>query len=115
MESNRIGIGEARDVRHDVVRTPGLEDREAGACENFQQPCALGCVRSREFVVVGPWKVKSARAGMLERRGRADSQEIVDLANGLRRDLKSTRLNSSHSQISYAVFCLKKKKKSEHH
>src|SRR2546427_9147934 len=29
----------------------------------------------------------------------------------LSRDRKSTRLNSSHSQISYAVFCLKKKKK----
>src|SRR5688572_32323551 len=28
---------------------------------------------------------------------------------GTRRDRKSTRLNSSHSQISYAVFCLKKK------
>src|SRR5206468_6996712 len=28
-----------------------------------------------------------------------------------RRDRKSTRLNSSHDQISYAVFCLKKKKK----
>src|SRR5688572_32131633 len=27
------------------------------------------------------------------------------------KDRKSTRLNSSHSQISYAVFCLKKKKK----
>src|SRR2546430_9864135 len=33
-------------------------------------------------------------------------------AGGIRRtkDRKSTRLNSSHSQISYAVFCLKKKK-----
>src|SRR2546427_4100694 len=30
-----------------------------------------------------------------------------------RQDRKSTRLNSSHSQISYAVFCLKKKKKKE--
>src|SRR2546430_13383996 len=30
------------------------------------------------------------------------------------RDRKSTRLNSSHSQISYAVFCLKKKKKFPH-
>ena len=28
-------------------------------------------------------------------------------------DRKSTRLNSSHSYISYAVFCLKKKKKGE--
>src|SRR2546430_13799886 len=31
----------------------------------------------------------------------------------LKLDRKSTRLNSSHSQISYAVFCLKKKKQSE--
>src|SRR2546430_3521698 len=30
-------------------------------------------------------------------------------------DRKSTRLNSSHSQISYAVFCLKKKKKKENY
>src|SRR2546430_14135203 len=30
--------------------------------------------------------------------------------SGARIDRKSTRLNSSHSQISYAVFCLKKKK-----
>src|SRR5438270_10461536 len=30
-------------------------------------------------------------------------------------DRKSTRLNSSHSQISYAVFCLKKKKKGVHY
>src|SRR5216683_6966562 len=33
--------------------------------------------------------------------------ELVEL----RQDRKSTRLNSSHDQISYAVFCLKKKKK----
>src|SRR2546430_13199936 len=33
--------------------------------------------------------------------------------NGDDRDRKSTRLNSSHSQISYAVFCLKKKKKKQ--
>src|SRR2546427_5293898 len=37
---------------------------------------------------------------------RARSQAPADT-----RDRKSTRLNSSHSQISYAVFCLKKKKK----
>src|SRR2546430_13340067 len=36
---------------------------------------------------------------------------LADIRYGLRalRDRKSTRLNSSHSQISYAVFCLKKK------
>src|SRR2546422_8041570 len=34
-----------------------------------------------------------------------------DLGHRSRRDRKSTRLNSSHGYISYAVFCLKKKKK----
>src|SRR2546430_11066012 len=35
----------------------------------------------------------------------------ADATRRLAGDRKSTRLNSSHSQISYAVFCLKKKKK----
>src|SRR5438874_5287430 len=39
-----------------------------------------------------------------ERAGR------VGLRRHFRRDRKSTRLNSSHVEISYAVFCLKKKK-----
>src|SRR2546422_4927583 len=46
-------------------------------------------------------------------------QEILNAAHGLAQravgvielDRKSTRLNSSHGYISYAVFCLKKKKK----
>src|SRR5947209_15411962 len=33
-----------------------------------------------------------------------------ETVQGRRRDRKSTRLNSSHANISYAVFCLKKKK-----
>src|SRR2546421_5330769 len=45
-----------------------------------------------------------------DRRGKRDSSfERVKLRRA--RDRKSTRLNSSHDQISYAVFCLKKKKK----
>src|SRR3712207_8580872 len=35
--------------------------------------------------------------------------------NGSAEDRKSTRLNSSHANISYAVFCLKKKKKQVNH
>src|SRR5690348_17444030 len=35
--------------------------------------------------------------------------EYVPTSGGLFRDRKSTRLNSSHPSISYAVFCLKKK------
>src|SRR5688572_32684685 len=37
-------------------------------------------------------------------------RRLLPLVGGRRPDRKSTRLNSSHSQISYAVFCLKKKK-----
>src|SRR5438874_5977784 len=39
----------------------------------------------------------------------ADSHLVVAVS-ALKRDRKSTRLNSSHVEISYAVFCLKKKK-----
>src|SRR2546427_3669876 len=75
--------------------------------------------------------VSQLRLGGVHRAGRAglglsplgqESQGPPDLAivaagpagpgwRGAQVDRKSTRLNSSHSQISYAVFCLKKKKK----
>src|SRR2546430_3399673 len=48
----------------------------------------------------------------IERAERFVEQEnfrFVHERAGEREDRKSTRLNSSHSQISYAVFCLKKK------
>src|SRR2546430_3833978 len=38
------------------------------------------------------------------------NESVAELAVTVVVDRKSTRLNSSHSQISYAVFCLKKKK-----
>src|SRR5690348_17759226 len=46
------------------------------------------------------------------RRRRPDERALLvkPCARGSRRDRKSTRLNSSHPSISYAVFCLKKKK-----
>src|SRR2546427_6684679 len=50
-----------------------------------------------------------------ERKGDACGQGANYAADRRPRtgDRKSTRLNSSHSQISYAVFCLKKKKKNK--
>src|SRR5437870_7492928 len=42
---------------------------------------------------------------------RRSDREYSKLANKFATDRKSTRLNSSHVAISYAVFCLKKKKK----
>src|SRR3712207_6920110 len=46
------------------------------------------------------------------RQGRR--QRLHHTGGGLSIDRKSTRLNSSHANISYAVFCLKKKKKKKH-
>src|SRR2546422_5111703 len=44
-------------------------------------------------------------------RAAAHAEEhVAELGDGGIRDRKSTRLNSSHGYISYAVFCLKKKK-----
>src|SRR5256885_11340007 len=52
---------------------------------------------------------------VVERRGVAatladDRQDLLQIVAEQVRDRKSTRLNSSHLVISYAVFCLKKKK-----
>src|SRR6266480_5255973 len=65
----------------------------------------------------------SARlGGQLHLRSRAPDplvlpppDELQDAALQLRQDRKSTRLNSSHMSISYAVFCLKKKKHHPNH
>src|SRR2546422_8147733 len=46
-------------------------------------------------------------------RQRADLRREPHLEPGIGADRKSTRLNSSHGYISYAVFCLKKKKKNK--
>src|SRR5690242_21737915 len=58
---------------------------------------------------------RSARDRARALRSRGDAAHFHSLSPRLRlvhaRDRKSTRLNSSHMSISYAVFCLKKKKK----
>src|SRR6266496_4665200 len=54
------------------------------------------------------------RLGGAGRRGaRYRRAPLSARCNQTRRDRKSTRLNSSHVEISYAVFCLKKKKKKQ--
>src|SRR3712207_7086809 len=58
--------------------------------------------------------VALARAGRgcpsVRRRDLLHGCEDVVVVIAVHRDRKSTRLNSSHANISYAVFCLKKKK-----
>src|SRR5438034_7202060 len=47
-------------------------------------------------------------------RPRAEAAAVRAPGGSFGTDRKSTRLNSSHTVISYAVFCLKKKKKQKH-
>src|SRR3989475_4301976 len=63
-------------------------------------------------VPIDIWAVGlTARTVFLERLG-MEVRGPVGVSLWWQGDRKSTRLNSSHSQISYAVFCLKKKKRS---
>src|SRR2546427_10053900 len=69
----------------------------------------------RPRVAVGPQRqVHAEHESVL---GGVADQAIDAFDNAREVDRKSTRLNSSHSQISYAVFCLKKKKQiaNSHH
>src|SRR2546427_4846407 len=76
----------------------------------FKAPCVSSCKQKRScpcrqllVVMAASWASMGA--------GRLGTTGMARRAPG-HPDRKSTRLNSSHSQISYAVFCLKKKKKS---
>src|SRR2546427_8848320 len=80
---------------------------------------AAGTSKGREQVVVAVKPPQRSRGPRFLLDGFADREFIrmnsnsnlgLSLRHELIEDRKSTRLNSSHSQISYAVFCLKKKK-----
>src|SRR3712207_9131303 len=63
-----------------------------------------------------PAPPRRARGGPARHRGAPLPQSAsVPPPPARRQDRKSTRLNSSHANISYAVFCLKKKKKNNYY
>src|SRR5690242_16145604 len=67
--------------------------------------------RGEFFGILGPNGAgKTTTLEIVEGLRKADSGEVTVLG----KDRKSTRLNSSHMSISYAVFCLKKKKQKKH-
>src|SRR3989454_6055354 len=84
------------------------DHRGGGAARLYGGECLRDVRRS---------KARRARTRVRRRRGRDRPQSLHAAARLARpsesggRDRKSTRLNSSHLVISYAVFCLKKKKK----
>src|SRR3712207_7613626 len=68
---------------------------------------SLRLVGSVNKLLQGKTREKGGTMGTLK--------EAVAVVTGASRDRKSTRLNSSHANISYAVFCLKKKNKQTTH
>src|SRR5688572_32628570 len=81
-------------------------------------PPDLHSFPTRRSSDLDPGELDDLRAGPAEHQGVAQDglgAEVVVVDAGVDalagQDRKSTRLNSSHSQISYAVFCLKKKNK----
>src|SRR5690606_41590948 len=90
-------------VNHRYVFT-----RLGGLDYNLHQPQYIRSVPPLDFDEA--WK--SDYRTMQEQMIYGDSPAYEDLVKGIQNlDRKSTRLNSSHVKISYAVFCLKKKKK----
>src|SRR2546430_13666936 len=73
-----------------------------------------GVLAATDLACLAAEPAANLTAAVIGHSGRGDYGHGLDgiFAN---RDRKSTRLNSSHSQISYAVFCLKKKKKIKRH
>src|SRR2546430_9782914 len=72
--------------------------------------CAAACGAS-ESSLLHPFKTGSAHQPRHTLAAHPHAVTLTQLrVHAELRDRKSTRLNSSHSQISYAVFCLKKKK-----
>src|SRR5206468_10149092 len=74
------------------------------------------CVRNDRPLIAKMNHAPDAACMMDSAKGtqKFESSEQVVWEQGLGKpDRKSTRLNSSHDQISYAVFCLKKKKKKQ--
>src|SRR6266481_2938325 len=95
------------------VRPHGPPDDRIAASENGGESPQAACRRRRGAAqcarLKGPSRSDPA-CRILDYTGfRIKSYNIVR-SDWLQLDRKSTRLNSSHSSISYAVFCLKKKK-----
>src|SRR3712207_6896432 len=63
---------------------------------------------------VGEGRRRPVQPGRDAARRVGHHEQVLQGRHGLAGDRKSTRLNSSHANISYAVFCLKKKKTEKH-
>src|SRR2546430_12577034 len=87
------------------VLTPGIAVLKPSVCPLCSAGCGLSVrVMEGEAEVIRKNQLGVTKMGLAKK---LDGDPANPVNQG---DRKSTRLNSSHSQISYAVFCLKKKK-----
>src|SRR2546430_13182403 len=77
----------------------------------FRSPLASASLRLTTISQrLSPSQDQATRLAVVSLPGHHVQSQSFQVPGADRGDRKSTRLNSSHSQISYAVFCLKKKK-----
>src|SRR5207249_10228493 len=84
----------------DLEKLPNVRQDVLGSEDRTELPRGASFSTAQPFVALG--------VALIERRVRVVVQIVLEQ---LDQDRKSTRLNSSHVSISYAVFCLKKKNK----
>src|SRR2546430_1473960 len=108
-EGLRALAEELADVVTLSIVAPSREQSGTAQSLTLRQPIVCNRIAEREWaidgtpadcVIVALHKLLPEKPDLL----------ISGINHGANLDRKSTRLNSSHSQISYAVFCLKKKK-----
>src|SRR5437867_9315602 len=97
----------------------GIRDRTVTGVQTCALPISAA---ERGWGLVGPPKVElfvghelrkgdlEVEASLVQGKEKVAPAAVAQAAEAGHRDRKSTRLNSSHRTISYAVFCLKKKK-----
>src|SRR2546427_7979471 len=98
---------QAEDGIRDLTVT-GVQTCALPICTLGIRPEALRVARAQVATDAAAQRQVMGRVDLIEALG-ADTLTWISVSA----DRKSTRLNSSHSQISYAVFCLKKKKNKE--
>src|SRR2546430_16262190 len=108
----------ARSVRSRLTRVPG-EVNEVDTAKNspnprnnekIEEPINAAMIITNEDSIGGILQLCQEKRGTQKKFEYLSPTRVMLTYELPLKDRKSTRLNSSHSQISYAVFCLKKKK-----
>src|SRR3989442_2416586 len=109
----RREIGDKGGVAQSLLNIGTILYREgdlAGAKHSYQESVSIGReIADRSQISIG---LHNLAGVLIEQGDLVGAKRTLDEALAMRRqiDRKSTRLNSSHVRISYAVFCLKKTK-----